>query len=174
MNLLISTKDLSTILLTVVFIGTFLSIFFFTYASKIEEQIVIKQMDYITNELLDNFDIVVTDDLRKNIKIQLEKVKSIDLQSEDNEASENNKKIFSNTIKIIVPILLIVLLLTFGLSFVYNFSFKDILKQSIFILLVIAITEILFLNIFAKHYISADLNFVKYKIVSDLEHDVYP
>ena len=159
-------------MLTVSLIETFLSIFFFTYDSKIEEQIVIRQMDYITTELLDNFDIVVTDDLRNTIKKELQNVNKFDFQKEDNEASENNKKIMSNTIKIIIPILVIILLLTFGLSFVYNFSFKDILIQSLSVLVIIAMVEILFLNMFVKYYISSDLNFVKYKIVSAFENSV--
>lgn len=169
MNLLISSKHLAYIILTVSVVATFLTIFFFTYASKIEEEIVIEQMNYITNDLLDSINIFVPDNLRKNLKSQLNYIKPDDLSKEDKKAKESNKKVLTSTIKIIIPFLIISFITVIIMSYKYDFSFKKILLETFFVLCVVAIIEYMFLTKFTRYFISADVNFVKYKFISSLQ-----
>ena len=169
MNLLISSKHLAYIILTVSIVATFLTIFFFTYASKIEEEIVINQMNYVTSELLDSVDIFIPDNLRKNLKSQINNLTPPDLSDADNEAAESNKKVLMKTVKIIVPFIIISFGVTLWMSYKYDFSYKEILFETFLVLLVVATIEYLFLTKFAKYYISADVNFVKYKFISSLQ-----
>jgi hypothetical protein len=66
-----------------------------------------------------------------------------------------------DTIKIIIPFLLISFGLVIGMSYYYNFSLKEILVETTLVLVFVALVEYLFLTRFAKYYISADVNFVK-------------
>jgi len=170
MNLLISSKHLAYIILTVSVVATFLTVFFFTYASKIEEEIVINQMNYITSDLLDSIDIFIPDQLRKNLKAQINTIKTPDLSKEDKEAEHSNKKVLMDTVKIIVPFLLVSFAVVIGMSYMYDFSLKEILVETTLVLFFVAIIEYLFLTRFAKYFISADVNFVKHKFVSSLQH----
>ena len=46
-----TSEEIASIMMSVLFVGTFLGVFFFTYASKVENQVVIDQVNYIVSDL---------------------------------------------------------------------------------------------------------------------------
>ena len=51
----------------------------------------------------------------------------------------------------------------------YKFNMLSVVGNSIFIVLVVALTEIIFVNIIAANYILIDSNYVKYIVLDTLE-----
>jgi hypothetical protein len=165
----LNIKDIALILLNIAFVATFLTIFFFTYASKVEKNIVESQMQYITNNFLDNISLFIPDNKRKLISSMLNNVKIPDLSSQDNKVRENNNKIMYSAFKIVLGFFLSTILVTALLSYYYDFSYKEIFLQSLLIIAVVATIEYSFLTKFGSRFISADVNFVKYKIIDTIQ-----
>jgi hypothetical protein len=165
----LKSKDFALILLNISFVATFLTIFFFTYASNVEKKIVESQMQYITNNFLDNISLFIPDSKRQLISSMLNHIKIPDLSSQDNKVNENNKKIMYEAFKVVLGFLITSVIITGLMSYYFDFSFKEIFLQSILIIAVVASIEYTFLTKFGSRFISADVNFVKYKIIDALE-----
>jgi len=165
----LKTKDIALILLNIAFIATFLTIFFFTYANKIEKNVIEAQMEYITNNFLDNISLFIPDDKKKIISQYLNYVNIPDLSVQDNKIKDSNNKIMISAIKIVATFFVLTILVTAILAYNYGFSYKEILIQSILTIIIVGVIEYTFLTKFGSKFISADVNFVKYKIVETLE-----
>jgi hypothetical protein len=162
-------KDISLILLNIAFVATFLTIFFFTYASKVEKKVVENQMQYITNNFLDNISLFIPFDKRKQIHDYLQEVKLPDMTMRDNIVVQNNDKIMNEAFKAVLTFLLSTVFITFLLSYYFDFSYKEIMFQSFLTIVIVAVVEYTFLTMFGSKFISADVNFVKYKIIETIE-----
>lgn len=165
----LNIKNISLILLNITFMTTFLTIFFFTYGHKIEEQVTENQMKYITNNLLDDFSLFLTPDDKKLISENLQNIKFPDMSASDNNILENNKKIMYKSFKIVLAFLIFILLLTLSFSYYFNFSYREILFQSLLALVVVTATEFTFLTVYGSKLVTADANFVKLKIIETIE-----
>ncbi len=169
MFLHITAKQLASIILTVSAMATFLSIFFFTYGAKIERKVLSEQMGYITNTLLGDFGFLIPDDIKLKIRGNLHKLKLPNLDNADQKVTDSNNEIIRNTLKFISIVLLFSLMLTYGMSIYYNFNYMDIIFITLLSTCVVAATEYIFLTYFGSKYLSADINFVKYKIVDTIQ-----
>jgi hypothetical protein len=169
MFLHITAKQLASIILTVSMMATFLSIFFFTYGAKIERKVLATQMGYITNTLLGEFGFLIPDDIKLKIRNNLHKLKLPNLNDSDKKVTESNNKIIKNTLQLILIVLIFSFIGTFGMSYYYDFKYTDVLFISSISLIIVAITEYTFLTFFASKYLSADINFVKHKIVDIMQ-----
>ncbi len=162
---------IADILLHIILISSFIVIFFFTYASKIEKQIVIRQSTDIVQDVIQSTTSVLPDiaieELDKTLITQLQPP---DMSTEDAEIDASNKDLLDRTVKTIGVVFAVGLLIVYMMSKIYKFSMTDLLVRNIIIVSFVAITEFSFLTYFAKNYDTIDSNFVKYKILQTINN----
>ena len=169
---MLNSKHIAQIILNVILIATFITIFYFTYAKNIEEQILIKQMRYITDNLLDDFSLFATKAQYPLIKKTLQNIKTPDLSDEDAKVDANNKVVMEQTFKILIPVVVVSLLVVFFMGYYYNLSLTNIFIEGLLTLSVVALVEVVFLKYLAGNFYSADPNFVKYKIIDEIQKNI--
>ena len=163
----LSIKDASSISMAVIFVASFLALFFFVYATKVEEQVVEHQVDFIVSDLISPTR-MMSKDQTKYLRAALQLIDPPDMSKEDEEVKQHNEKVFNDAIKIIVGFTAVGLLIIFALSKKYNFSFTQLLKNNLIILSFVGITEYLFLTYIGSSFYSANPYFVKKVIVDKL------
>jgi hypothetical protein len=170
--------DIFSILFQVVFIFTFLTIFFFVYVVKVEKDDFRSQINLIVDNIL-NED-VVKDNLNKLILpedssfkekfetilygiLDTAKDKSvIDNRKAIQDVLDKNSKTKNKAIKYLSITLSIVIILTIIVIIIgYCLPVKNQIKEALWVVLFVGLTELTFLTLIAKNYISADPNKVK-------------
>jgi protein-S-isoprenylcysteine O-methyltransferase Ste14 len=151
----------------------FITIFFFTYAAKVEEEILTKQIENLIDDFTDN---VIVDNIdKKEIKEILETIKYPDLKEDDRKVEENNKKL---KIQGMIFCLVILVIVVFCIVVYYKKSgdedkgeyIKSILISNGILLIFIGITEFYYINVVIKQYYSLDPNDVKKEIIKTLKN----
>ncbi len=150
------------------FVVSFLTIFFFTFGKDIERQVVMQNIDYLIDEILDGYKDTIGDKQKRIIYDKLNEMKIKDMSKEDELVITNNKKLFNKSLYILIGILVSSLLITSIISYVKNFKYLEILMQNIILLSFVALCEYIFLVFFGSKFISANVNFIKGKIASYL------
>jgi Fe2+ transport system protein B len=165
---------------TVVFI--FLTYFFFSYVSPMEKTEFQAQIKTIVDDIYNQNSEEIkrqfpTDENSKLLaKIQvyglIDSVEDYlvkNTKDVNSKIDEKNKSIVNNSIlTVLVTISLVVLIFIVSNYFGYHMSITDILKESLFILIFVAITEYLFLTIITEKYISIDSGTVKETIAKSV------
>lgn len=162
----------TNILLHVLIMFSFLTIFFFTVGNKIEADIVKKQVNFLINDLIGNTFSVLNTSEKNNIKSKLDTLfNTNNFRLQDEKVSNNNKKIFNEAIYSLIIFVVIVLLIILIIG-LYNKWSKHMIgifiNISVFTLIFIAIAEISFMFLIASNYISTDPNKIKEKILDEL------
>lgn len=159
------SKEVADIVLNVIFIGTFLGIFFFTYAVQVEEEILEIQINDIILDLKNDLSIMPPEILA-TIKQGLQNVNRPDMTQVDAVVNAQNKNILKQAIMVIGISLATSLIGIYGASVYWKFSMIDLIKKNLIIMAFIGLTEFLFLTFFAKNFMSADPNYVKLLILN--------
>ena len=160
----------------------FLTIFFFSYVSTIEKEEYKTQLEFIVDDIFDDYN-----DNLKTIFPKEKKHKDVvktliygfidhteneladSTKNIEKEIDERNKKIIHNSIFLVLAYTTLVIFILCLLYCVGNhFSFIDHFKEGIFILFFIFLVEFAFLNIIAKHYVSGNSNYVVKSITSSI------
>jgi uncharacterized protein YacL len=165
-----SVNFILNILIGVTIFGIFLTIFYFTYAAKIEEEIVNLQMKNLVDDFTYNLDILQKEDQQK-ITDYLNKLELPNTDELDKEVEESNKKIIRNAM-IFLGVFSGIMILGSILLYVLNkdkISIKYLILNNVILLIFVAVTEIFFLNLVAKKYNSLDPNVIKLKIIEKLQ-----
>ena len=162
---IVSVNGITNILVALTMFSIFLAIFYFTYASKIEKDI----LDIQLKNLVDN----LTSDLTSaNIdSSQIKKIinnTKIDLTKEDNEVADENKKIINKAIISFGLFAAVTVTIVSILFYMHDINIRDIIITNLILLFFVAITEIFFLNMIAKSYRSLDPNIVKKNLLDKL------
>ena len=164
-----------TVLFQVSFIAIFLSIFFFFYVTRVEKDEFQKQIDIIVNNILTDDEVNnlipdnLTQDKKENLSILISgviesaKQKSfIDEKQSINNVINSNNNIQSATYKKIYIVLIVLVVLSFiGILFGYCLPIAKEIYGALWVVFFVGITELVFLEIIAKNYISADPNKVR-------------
>jgi len=176
-------KNTFDIIFQVTLIAIFLTVFFFTYVSNVEKEEFKKQLDLIVDDLLSDQDIrsIIPQNLSQTQKdnlaivisgsLEAAKTKStINEQNAINDVINNNSKVKSATYKkifyvliIIIILCIIVLLLGYCLPLIYQ------IKEATIVVFFVALTELMFLEIIAKNYISANPNKIKAEVAQAIK-----
>lgn len=165
------TKDFASIMMSVMFVSTFICVFYFTYAVHIEQNVIKKQVESIVDDFTDDLAFLPSSTLGK-LKQYTSSVELKGTDEADAKVEEANKKIFYDAIKVISISLVIGLLGITAASFYYKFSMVELLKKNSLILGAIALTEFIFLTCFGQHYMSADPNTVKYELINSIQNSL--
>ena len=162
-------------------ITIFLTVFFFSYVSKVEQDEFSSQIKFTVDQILtdDDIKLLIPPNLntkqKENLSIfvsgSLEAAKRksvISLKSSINSVIDNNNKIRSFSYKIIVYIITFVvsislIILTLGYCLP---NLAKQFKQAIIVVIFVGLTELLFLELIAKNYISANPNKIKSTIAT--------
>ena len=160
----------------VTFIFAFLTVFFFVYVQEVEQKEFQSQLGIVVDSIMDDIEdnlpnIVGKDstltpentlilasgviDLIKD-KISLESKNSVD--SITNQNFEVKQKAFNSLVNVIIFIIVICFLVLLA-GFCIHLA--DQMKEAMLIVIFVGLTELTFLQVIAKNYISADPNRIK-------------
>ncbi len=160
---------IANIILHVAFISSFLGIFFFTYGSRVEKDVVKDQIDFIVKNFTDDITNTVPPEYLQRISPIIQTLQPPDMSKEDIEVEEQNHKLLIKAMSVISVVLAISILSVVYLSKKYNFDLWNMIKENIVILCFVALTEFCFLTFIGKTFRSADPNFVKFTIIQTLK-----
>jgi len=165
---ILNPRGICNILVALTIFSIFLSIFYFTYASNIENQILniqIKNLiDNLTSNIKDfNIDTNYLLNLIKNAKLP-------DLSKEDQDVTNSNSELIKKSLLMFGLFSLVTIIIIIILCYVYKIDIIYILKINFILLIFVAITEIFFLNIIAKSYRSVDPNLIKKNFINNLQN----
>lgn len=161
------------IIMGVVLIAAFISIFFFTYVSKIESDIVQTQMEKIVDDLTGSIDTIITEQQKEEIGQAIQNIEIPDMSQQDAAAQTNNKDLMQKAIIIFsciigIGLLAICLLWYFG----GKFHMSHMIIQNSIILILVALTEFGFVTFVTQNYQVIDPNYVRYLISRNLQNYV--
>ena len=178
--------DTIGVLFQVIFIFTFLTIFFFIYVVKVEDTSFKKQMTLVVDTILtkENLQKLLDplENLPKYITPQEEAAAisgAIDLVISKSKISnknlsetvtKSNKKLKSKAFVLLgisLAVLIIITIILIGLGYCVPILYE--IKEALWITLFIGFTELIFLLVVAKNYDSADPNKVKRTIGKAIE-----
>jgi hypothetical protein len=159
------------ILINVLLISLFITVFFFTYAASIEKEVIINQMKFLSEHFSNGINLLGPD-LKDYIKSIINNIKTPDMNELDKKTIKNNKKILNTVIKVNILFTIIMCLFIFAILYKYNhkFDFAHVIKENFIILIFIAFTEFAFLSYFGARYISINPNEIKLNIIKQLYH----
>ena len=155
-------------ILHVVLISVFIGIFFFTYASRVEQNIVKERSREIVRDITNDIKTFAPKGSISFLGKIANQIQPPDLREEDKEVEEKNKALLEKATKVLAVLFVVGISVSLFLSYKYGFSFKTLLIHNFIILFFVALTEFSFLTFFAQNYITIDSNFVKYKTLDTL------
>jgi hypothetical protein len=163
-------KNTANIICATAMISVFIGIFFFTYASKIERNIVVKRSTEIVDDITSNMKMIIPEDQKQIIKNTIVPYLTIpdSLNKADKDVENANNALQKSAIEYIFIFASVCIVIVFCLSMMFKFSFFEIVEENIIVLVFVAITEYIFLTFFAQNYITIDSNFVKGKMIDTL------
>jgi len=164
---------ITKVMINVLLIFIFLSVFFFTYATSIEKNVIINQMKVLSNNFMSFIELsgnnINTNIYNENIKLlSPDNIKSI--SANDGKVLSENKNIIKNVIIYVSIFFIIVVLIVIYLVKTERVTdIHEILIESFIILIFIACLEYTFLTFFGSKFISIDTNLIKLNIVEFLQ-----
>jgi len=144
----------------------FIGIFFFGYASIVEQEIVKTNISIITTDLLNIVSPLLDDNTKKDMLVNLTYP---DMSAEDDEAAKKNNDLINSATTFLVGIFIATTLFSIMLSYFYKFNYMNMTILNIIILVFVGLTEFSFLHLLPGLYISADTNFVRYTALLKLK-----
>lgn len=164
------SQEIAYIILSFVIIATFIAVFFFTYVSDIEADIIKTQIDKVITDFVSTTNIVLTPDQKSQVgEIITENLTVPDMSEDDRKAAETNRDLIKKSMIIFGSLVGAGLLLVIVLWYRYRFDILDIFKYSLIMLGVIAMTELLFVTLVTKNYVLIDQNYLSYLVITNLQ-----
>lgn len=161
---LLSSEDVASIILHIVFIATFIIIFFFTYGSYLEEKVIKQQMSYITNDFVSSLGIFAPT-VGPILKAKLNASSKPVMSEADQQAATNNRSLRNKSLMLLAVVIIIGFGSVYYISRRYGFTMKEILIANTVSLFALGLTYFLFSTYFVAYYRSMDPNFVKKKFL---------
>lgn len=155
------------IIVSVTLFSIFLSVFYFTYTSRIEEEILTIQIKNLVNNLSGGIKKLNLD--KNQIKKVIDNITLPDLSKQDKEVEDHDNQLKKKAFFIFGIISLVCVILMFIFAYFYNVNVKSIILGNLLLLCFVALTEWFFLNFVAKSYMSLDINMVKRILIEEIE-----
>lgn len=164
------SQQISYIILSFILTATFISIFFFTYVANVEADIIKTQISNVINDFANSTNLVLTPTQKSKIgKIIVENLSMPDMSEEDANAQKTNNQLVKKSVIIFGILVGVGILLVFVLWYFNRFDILDIIKYSLVILAIVAMTELFFVTVVIKNYRLIDQNYISYLILNNLE-----
>ena len=161
-------KEIAQIVINITLISTVIGVLFFTYGKDVEKLIVQNQSKYIAESLANDAKIFFPEEVRKSIA---DSITIPDMQKEDDYAKSKNDCLRNKAVIVFAILCLVGLLITIGICWYGKVSKKHIFIEAFVILCFAVATEVLFLNVIARNYKSADPNVVRLKILQGIKKE---
>lgn len=161
------------ILVSVLFASIFLIVFFFTYVKNVEKQVVINNVEFTVNSLIDNLLPFISPENKKKMYNYLDSLNLVvDVQNDNDTADSNSKLLKTATHDLIIFAVIIIIII--GIIYIINRDHlkpfvSEILAENIIIVCFIGLTEFTFLHLFASKFISSNPNLIKYNLLKVLD-----
>lgn len=162
-----SRSEIADIIIHIVFISTFIAIFFFTYVSYIESRVVINQINYLV-ESSDSYINALPASVKQALRDSLTKVK-IDMVKEDASVDKHNMGLLKLAVVVLVSLFVVGLGAAMYLA---KHEFWSLIKENLIILIFVALTEFCFVTFIALRFMPIDPNRLKRKVISVVEEAV--
>jgi hypothetical protein len=159
------------IAMSVALATTFIAIFFFTYVKDVERKIVLKNVNYIVDDLAEGIVPFLPKELKKQLYYNLDKIELPNMDVIDKQVVDDNHKLLIKSGKLFGISFVVLMIIAFFISKIYNLDFYELLITNILLLCAIAFTEYAFLNIVIFEWISADPNKVKSEVIKSVVFD---
>jgi len=156
------------LVLAVTLVSTLIGIFFFTYAAKIEREIVVAQVNYITQDLFSDINQLAPEQAKVALRSAISRMQAPAMEAADQAVAQRNQELMTNAGKILGAALLCGLGSSFLIAKKYNLDFKELLISNLIILAGIGVVEFSFATWIATNYISGDPNYVRRVILESL------
>lgn len=164
------SREIAYIILASTLIAGFISIFFFTYVAKIEEEIINKEIKEISKDTLKDISPFLSSDDKLILKFIIKYgIPKPDMSEQDRIAEEKNRKVVNNTLLVFGIAIAIAIAIFLALWLKYRFNLTSILVKILVILVAVAVTELLFTTYIIKNYILVDSNYAKYALLERLQ-----
>jgi len=152
----------------------FLTVFFFTIASRQEKTITESQINFLLNDSIRSEVSALPEPVKAKLKKQIDE--SLDknkdeLAKQDAEVTQKNQELTDFMTNIIFIILIITALIIFVAYSYFNWGWtelKYIFGTAGLTIIFVALTESLFLFMIPSNYLAIDPNKVKYKIINKI------
>jgi hypothetical protein len=161
-----NTHQLSQIILNITIFSVFIGFFFFTYAASVEKDIVKDQSSYIATDIATDLRVFLPSSVRMSIIDNL-KVPD-DMTEKDATVKEANNKLMKEAMIALSILLVVGILSTMVVAYIGGIGIH-IVKDSFVILIFVAVTEIVFLNLITRQYRVSDPNYVKKEMLLSLK-----
>lgn len=168
-------EEIILITLQVTLVAGFLVVFFFSYASTVENEIVTKQINYLVDSFTGSAKSLLDPQTLTVISDSVNELNPPDLSQEDQEVIEKNLVLENQATQVVMALIIsgVVVYLLYLLYSMTQGNIYEAMKMLLVIaviLLAVAATEVTFLNLVAKNYITADPNYFRARILSVLNN----
>jgi len=165
------------ILMNVLFISIFISMFFFSFGTYVEEKNVDKQLNILANNINDVIKVsgkIPNTTLYNYINNNLLSSEKINIiKQNDNQNKHSNKKIVKTVTIYNVIFFVVIISIVVLLKINYRIKGSDIRNlviESFIILFFIALTESIFIYFFGSKFVSININDIKLKFVEMIKN----
>jgi hypothetical protein len=148
------------VILEIGLIATFISLFFFLYVVKVEDEIITAQTVKASKRLLMELE-VFSPNIARGFKSTIKKLDLSSAEADDSAIQENNKKLIQEAIITVVILMVICLVLATGFYVWKGGDIPQILFSTFCAVAVVALVEYCFLEFFVRNYQIVDPNIVR-------------
>jgi hypothetical protein len=166
------------IILQILFIFVFLTVFFFTYVNTVEKETFQSQINMVIDSIFTddiNIQNIYNNDattIALNGSLDLARKNAINsLQQESDNISSSNKTIENKSFMYVI-IFIIVFVCLSGILYVskQHIEFKEHTREALISVFFVGVTEYIFLTFITRQYYSVDPNQVKFKIGQSVQN----
>ena len=176
-----NSQFLTNIITQIILCTAFIVIFFFTYV-KLENQNTIKlQLDFLVDQLIGNSKTFLSNDEISKISSLLKNIEDYG-NNDDTTIKKTNDTIYKRAMEYLVNVLsiglgiigmLIVLSKIKGSTFFTSFNLSECIIFGLIILVVVGITEYIFLTNFSTKYITIDVQKIRAQMLKKIFEHIY-
>lgn len=164
------SQEIGYIILSFILTATFISIFFFTYVANVEGDIIKTQISKVIDDFVSSTGLILTPEQKTQVgKIIVENLSVPDMSKQDSDVQNTNNDLIKKSMIIFGALIGIGIFVIAILWYFYRFDILEILKYSLIMLGVIAMTELLFVTLVTKNYRLIDENYLSYLIITTLQ-----
>jgi len=147
-----------------------ITLFFFLYASHIEEKVVVTQIDRLVNSFTGDMTVLLKPDEKRAIQQVMKNMSPTeDMTKADADARESNQQLINKSSLVVGAFMVIGIFVSILLGIHYKLDFWNMVKSSIVGVLACMFTEYMFLTYLAANYHSLDPNNIKRAVIQSLQ-----
>ncbi len=154
--------------INIVMVALFISVFYFTGGVKIEEKVLEEQLDYIIGDFMHGANVIVPDEILNGVILSINET-DVTNKELDKKVEVYNAALVKKALLTIGTLVVVAGIYVTAMTKNNNIDILPILGQSAVILVFIALTEILFMKYVGGNYYSGDPNMVKMVALKALE-----